>query len=506
MHHPPKVWDALLGRLRAEMPDFAFDAWIRPLALGEDSKALVLRAPNEFHRERVRCRYLDDIESLCAELGPSLDVRLEIGAAAERGPAEAPTAESAADTGEEAEPLVAAGASGVRPLPQAVNDASVGALTVPARVAKVLPPEGSGTDKVGPLRATGTVVAAGAARSADPQLCFPHSFDTFVVGTGNALAREASLAVAQGRQRGVNPLYLAGPGGSGKSHLARALVATARRHGEEKAVYVSAEGFTSQLMTSIQERRTESFRRRFRGECRLLVIEDVQFLQGKAATQLELFHTVEHLRMVGSRVVLTGDRLPREMPRLDARLSSQLTSGLVAEIEPPDVALRREILRAKASRGGVHIPDECLDLLADEVRGSVRDLEGVLIQLVTSASLLGRRIDRPLTEAALHKIQGTGFRAVAVDDVIACVSSFFGVTRAQLRSRSRKRGILVPRQLAMYLSRRYTDASLSEIGRELGRDYPAVNTAIQVVERAILERAPLRYQVGELVSRLDRQV
>jgi chromosomal replication initiator protein len=193
------------------------------------------------------------------------------------------------------------------------------------------------------------------------------------------------------------------------------------------------------------------------------------------------------------------------MPRLDPRLSSQITSGLVAEIEPPDAGLRREILRAKASRGGVHIPEECLDLLTDEVRGSVRDLEGVLIQLVTSASLLRRRIDVPLTEAALHKVQGSGFRAVGIDDVVACVTSFFGVTREQLRSRSRKRGILIPRQLAMYLSRRYTDASLSEIGRELGRDHPAVNNAIQVVERAILERAPLRYQVEELVARLDRR-
>jgi len=373
-------------------------------------------------------------------------------------------------------------------------------------VAKVVHAAGSEARTGHALAAAATGGTAGPAPSADPQLSFPHSFDSFVVGAGNALAREASLAVAEGRQLGVNPLYLAGPGGSGKSHLARALVTKARRRGEEKAVYVSAEGFTTQLLASIQERRTESFRRRFRADCRLLVIEDVQFLQGKAATQLELFHTVEHLRMVGSRVVLTGDRLPREMPRLDPRLSSQITSGLVAEIEPPDAALRREILRAKASRGGVRIPEECLGLLADEVRGSVRDLEGALIQLVTSASLLRRRIDLPLTEAALRKVQGADFRAVSIDDVIACVSSFFGVTREQLRSRSRKRGILVPRQLAMYLSRRYTDASLSEIGRELGRDHPAVNNAIRVVERAILERAPLRYQVEELVARLDRRV
>jgi chromosomal replication initiator protein len=234
------------------------------------------------------------------------------------------------------------------------------------------------------------------------------------------------------------------------------------------------------------------------------VLEDVQFFASKSSTQLELFHTLEHLRSVGTPVVLTGDRIPRDIPELDPRLRSQMASGLVAEIEPPDAALRRDILRAKAASGGIGLPDESLDLLVESVRGSVRDLEGALMQVVVSASLLKRPIDLELTEAAVKKVAvpdapGGG---LGLDAVIETVCAFFGVTPTQLRSRSRKRSVLVPRQLAMYLSRRFTEASLTEIGRALNRDHPSVRHAVDVVERAILERAPLRYQVEELASRL----
>jgi chromosomal replication initiator protein len=222
---------------------------------------------------------------------------------------------------------------------------------------------------------------------------------------------------------------------------------------------------------------------------------------------MELFHTLEHLRAVGARIVLTGDRLPRDIPKLDRRLSSQMSSGLVAEVELPDAQLRRKLLIAKASAGGVRLPERCLDRLVEAARGSVRDLEGALIQLVATASLLKRPIDLALTEAALRKVTDPLGKSggIGVDAVIQTVADFFGVSIDQLSSRSRKRSVLVPRQLAMFLSRRYTDASLAEIGRALGRDHPAVRNAVQVVERAILERAPLRYQVEELASRIEKR-
>lgn len=459
MQHSPPVWDGVLGRLASELPRFAFEAWIQPLQVEEAENRLQLLAPSVFHREWVRSRFLAAIRA-CAEkvARQPVDVRLGV---------------------------------------------------VPDLPAPVRRPDASGSSGVAPSSSGDEVAARAPKRSApapSEQLTLPHTFETFVVGPTNALAREASLAVAQGRSIGVSPLYLVGPSGIGKSHLARAVVCEARRRGMQRVVYASAEQFTNELMASIRSRETPAFKRRFRQDCQVLVIEDVEFLQGKTATQLELFHTVEHLRLAGGRVVLTGDRLPREMPRLDPRLASQLTAGLVAEIELPDRALRRTILRDRAARGGVRLPEDCLDLLVDSVRGSVRDLEGVLIQVVASATLLTRPIDRKLVEASLRKVgHCAAEESLDMAAVIDCVASFFGRRPEELASRSRRRDILLPRQLAMYLCRRYTDASLSEIGRAFGRDHPAVANAIRQIERRMLERAPLRYQVEELAARLERR-
>jgi chromosomal replication initiator protein len=347
--------------------------------------------------------------------------------------------------------------------------------------------------------------AASPLAAAPAQRMLPYTFETFVVGPCNALAREAALALAQDRQQRLNPLFLVSEPGLGKTHLARAIVAEARRCGSERAVYASAETFTSEFMTAIRSKRMEIFKRRFRQGCDLLVLEDVQFLGAKAATQLELFHTLVHLLDAGVRVVLSGDRLPRKNDGFEPRLCSQMAAGLVAELEPPDATLRRQILRAKAAAGGVGLPDDCLEQLVAGTRGSVRDLEGVLIQLVAMASLMKRPIDAELTGSALRKLAEPEPRArLDSATVIRTVALFFGLAPDVLGARSRRKDVLVPRQLAMYLCRRYTSLSLAEIARAFERDHPAVANAIKVVERRILERAPLRYQVEELSARLDR--
>jgi len=454
MTSPPHLWDGVLRRLGTETAPLALEAWLTPLRMREEPDGLVLLAPTAFHRERVRTHFGARIAELLAEAaGRPLGLRIEVGA------------EEAA-----------------------------------AACAAATPPRANGHTLRPALR---PVLRAEAPARPAAQLVLPSTFETFVTGPANALAREASFAVAQGTQPALFPLFLAGQSGTGKSHLARAVVAEARRHGLERAVYVSAERFTTEFTSAVRSRLGGDFRRRYRQECEMLVLEDVQFLSGKRQTQLELFHVVEHLRAVGGRLLLTGDRLPRQIPELCPRLASQLAGGLVAELELPDRALRRAILRDRASRGGISLPAECLDLLVERVRGSVRDLEGSLTQLVASAALLGRPIERELTEAALRKLGELVPERREPDAVIACVAAFFGTSRAQLASRSRAERFRHPRQLAMYLCRRYTDASLSEIGRGFGRGHPAVANAIQRVERAMLERAPLRYQVEELAARLE---
>jgi chromosomal replication initiator protein len=463
MSHPPSIWDGVLRRLQSELPAFALEAWILPLEVREGPAALEIRAPSAFHRDRVAARYLASIQrALVAEAGTPRPVELTVGrangAARPRAVPGAPPARAAASA-RRAAPAAAA-AEEEKPTPPSV------------------------------------------------QRSLPYSFASFVVGPSNALAREAALAVARGQRLAPGPVLFEGPQGVGKTHLARALHAEAAARG--RAVYVSAEGFTTEFLRSIRGRDTSAFKRRFREGCDLLVVEDVQFFAGKASTQLELFHTLEHLRAVGAPVVLTADRLPGDIPDLDPRLRSQMASGLVAQIDPPDAALRREILRAKAAAGGVHLPEDCLEHLVDAVRGSVRDLEGVLIQLVVSAALLKRGIDLELTEAALRKLGQTAAgdaprRPLDVASVVEVVGAFFGLPPAELASRSRRRSVLRPRQLAMYLCHKYTRASLPEIGRALGRAHPAVRNAVEMVERAVLERAPLRYQVEELAARLEQR-
>jgi chromosomal replication initiator protein len=451
------------------MPPFTLEAWLGPLVARVEpgqgdppTDRLTLGCPTAFHRDRVRERFLPEIErSAGKEAGRPVTVDLVVVPAVPTGP-----------PGEICEPAP------TRPIARR-----------PAPV---------------PCTARSAAVDDG-----ERQRELPYRFDNFVVGACNALAREASLAMARQTQRALNPLVLSAASGLGKTHLARAIVGEARCHGEARAIYASAEGFTNEFTSSLRARRVEEFKRRFRRGCRLLVLEDVQFLDArKKATQLELFHTLCHLLDVGARVVLTADRLPRDIEGLDPRLRSKLSSGLVAELDAPDAIVRREILRQKAADGGVRLPEDCREMIVDAVRGSVRDLEGVLIQLVTTASLLKRPIDRELTLVALRKLSPIAAtrRRIEARDVVETVAAYFKKRPDELATRSRRHDVLVPRQLAMYLARRYTDASLSAIGDALGRDHSAVANATRIVERRMLERAPLRYQVEALCARLDAMV
>jgi chromosomal replication initiator protein len=447
-------WDGVVRRLEAEVPAFVIEAWVRPLIAESDGEKLRLLCPSALHRERVRERFLDAIRGhAAAEAGKTVEIELDL--AASKLERRVPSA-----------PALATRDACARPAPDPQP-----------RTHKLRKPE---------------------------QHSLPYTFDNFVVGACNRLAREASLAVAQDAQRSVNPLYLASASGLGKTHLARA-IAEARSRSDGRVIYASSESFTNQFTGAIRNRKIDEFKQRFRSGCDLLVVEDVQFLGGKKATQLELFHTLSHLVAIGARVVLTADRLPGDISGLDERLRSHMAAGLVATLETPDSLVRREILRVKAASGGIRLPDECLTLLVDVVRGSVRDLEGVLVQLVTSSSLLKRPIDLELTEQALAKVSALRIpkRRLAIDTIIEAVAKLYETTPAALASRSRRKDVTIPRQLAMYLCRNYTQQPASAVARAFGRKHPSVSNAEKVVEQQVLVSAPFRYKVEAISARLD---
>ncbi len=447
MTRPLEAWDSLVRSLADEVPGAAFETWLEPLVAVERDGELRLVCPSAFHRERVRERFLQRILAGLESLGADARVSLAL------------------DEAGVAKPAAKRRPSGARRASQAA----------PRRAPEAKPP----------------------ARPAEA------SFGSFVVGPSNALAREASLAVAQGRQATMSPLYLVAGPGLGKSHLASAIAREARAESKTRAVLVSAEQFTNELTRSIRERRTGDFKFRYREDLDVLIVEDVEFLQGKRATQIELFHTLDALTRRGRRVVLTATRMPRDIPELDPRLASRMSGGLCAEIEIPDRAHREQILRAKAAAGGVRIPSDCLQLLAEAAFQSIRDLEGTLVQLVANAALLGRPLDVALAEAALRRAGIEGPRELSPAQIAVEVASFFGCRKENLSSSSRRSDVLWPRQVAMYLCHRFTPASPKEIGALFRRGHSAVRNAIDVVESAILERAPRRYQVEALIERID---
>ncbi len=533
MAFPPEVWGGALRRLQVELPAFAFEAWLAPLKALPSETAFVLACPSPFHRERVRKHFLPRIQyALSAELcdrglreehepePPTIEliVKAEPGAVSPRrresgpravrsprGPHHAPAERPHRPgvRGVTIEPRTSDGSGSSRsPFPSAAR--ATRPQPLPARQPAALEPAKA---PIAPAPEPSRFTSQAQPRSPST---LDFSFDNFIVGPCNALAREAGFAIARDLQLSLNLVYLCSEPGMGKTHLARAVAEEAAHLFPERSQqvrYVSAEGFTNEFVNALREKNTDAMRRRYREQCRLLVVEDIQLLEHKTATQLEFFHCVQHVLDRGGKVLLTGDRMPAELDHLDARIRSLLASGFVAELGAPDADMRRTLLRHKAAAGGVELPGECLDLLVESVSGSVRDVEGVLIQLVATASLMKRTIDIDLTRSAIEKKVGrapTAPARIGIPDVLAVVTSFFQTTPEKLTGPSRRRDALLPRQLAMYLCHRYTDASIAEIGEAMGRNHPSVRNAIQKVERAMLEQAPLRYQVEALTERLDR--
>lgn len=473
-----------------------FELWFGHDArsLGVDGESLTVRVPNGFSRDWIRGHYAGDLLGAGEQvLGvrPTLDFRI--------GGIDAPP-----PVDSEADPRTrhAASPTESRPTP-----------AVPKQVGPPVEPIGPPATTEAPSRPAEPQTVPARPRFETRTLARPsRRLDDFVVGDGTRLAHAAAVEMSTSLGASFNPLYIHGGVGLGKSHLLEGVSAEIRaRAPGKKLVHVTAESFTNSFLEALRTGSLPSFRARHRS-ADVLVMDDVHFLAAKRATVDEFLHTFNALTSSGAAIILSGDQHPRQIAKLTDELATRFLGGMVVRLEAPAPSVRRAILRSKAAARGVDVPDAVLDLLADHLRGSVRELEGALHSVIAHASLTGRRLDVALARSALRDTIRFTAQAVALRDIEKAVGRLFGVDPEALRSDGRARSVSHPRMLAMYLARKHAGASYSEIGRHFGgRNHSTVISAEKKV-RAWLDDEQHQgllagfERVGEAVAAVEREL
>jgi chromosomal replication initiator protein len=445
-----EAWSRVLERARRELPDATVRTWLEPAeALGLKGGQLLLAAPDQFAAEWNATKHAPLLSRLAGEaLGSAVDVVFQVQEERTR---------------------------------RAQMDFFVA------------PPAGA-------------EAATEPTRHTTP-LNERYTFRTFVIGKSNELAAAAAHAVAEAPGRTYNPLFIYGATGLGKTHLMQAIAHAVLPHKNGyRAVYMGAEQFINEVIESIHSRTMSEFRRRYRADVDMFLVDDVHFLEGKEMTQEEFFHTFNALHEAGKQIVLTSDRPPKEIPGLESRLVSRFEWGMVADIGQPDLEHRIAILRKKAEQDHLEltIPDDVLRFIAEHIRSSVRELEGCIIKLLLFASLKHREISIDLARDALSdKIRqseaatAAGARTLpSVDRVQEVVARRWGVTPEGLRSKARTKNLTIPRQVAMFLARDLLGMQLVEIGQAFGgRDHSTVIHSVAKVQTQLSEDRQFRDRV-----------
>jgi len=432
------IWSRTLEAVSSQVYHAAYETWLQhtaPLAIRNDH--LIVRVPDELTRDIIQQRYLSLLEETVSELLQS---------------------------------------------PTSIELVLADQALVPAQ----------------PLPSARTPPASPPAPA--PELNPRYTFDTFVVGNSNRLAHAAALAVAEAPARTYNPLFIYGGVGLGKTHLLHALGHHSLAKGTSTRItYVSCETFTNDLITAIRERTTNEFRNKYRG-ADILLVDDIQFMAGKEGTQEEFFHTFNALYEARKQLVISSDRPPQDIPSLEERLRSRFQWGLIADIQPPDIETRVAILRQKAQLEDLDVPNDVLMLIANNFETNVRELEGALTRVVAKTTLAGRPLDVDSVRDALADILPPARRRpVSIDDVIAAVADYYRLPVQDLLAPRRTRALAFPRQVAMYLARELTSASLPRIGEQFGgRDHTTVLHACEKIHDQLQHDPALRNTIADI--------
>jgi chromosomal replication initiator protein len=439
------LWRRCLERLEGDLSAEDLHTWLMPLQARDDPAGLQLFAPNSYTLDTVRERYLARIEAVLQQLtGQSWPVRLEVGSNSAR----------------------------------------------PAIVAKPV---------IAPRARPATAPAVVHHHNLDPH----YTFETFVEGKSNQLGKAAAMQVATNPGRAYNPLLLYGGTGLGKTHLMHAAGNLMREHNPDfKVLYLRSEQFVGSMIEALRAKSMDEFKRRFRSVDALL-IDDIQFFAGKDTTQEEFFHTFNALFESKQQIILTCDRYPKEVDKLEPRLKSRLGWGLSVAIEPPDFETRAAILLAKAHEKGVAVDENVAMLLAKRIRSNVRDLEGALNTLAARANFYGKPITTDFAEETLRDLLATHAQAVTIPNIQKITAEYFNVRLQDLLSKRRVRSLARPRQIAMTLSKELTEHSLPEIGEAFGgRDHTTVMHACKTIRKFVETDPRMRQDWEQLIRTL----
>ncbi len=333
-----------------------------------------------------------------------------------------------------------------------------------------------------------------------------YTFDTFVIGASNRFAHAATLAIAEAPARAYNPLFIWGESGLGKTHLLHAAGNYAQRLFPGMRVkYVSTEEFTNDFINSLRDDRKASFKRSYR-DIDVLLVDDIQFIEGKEGIQEEFFHTFNTLHNANKQIVISSDRPPKQLATLEDRLRTRFEWGLITDVQPPELETRIAILRKKAQMDRLDVPDDVLELIASSIERNIRELEGALIRVTAFASLNKAAIDKTLAEIVLRDlISDASSMQISIATIMAATAEYFEITIEELRGPGKTRALAQSRQIAMYLCRELTDLSLPKIGQAFGRDHTTVMYAERKIRGEMAQRREIFDHVKELTTRIRQR-
>ena len=440
------LWSKVIDSLKERVGQQNFDIWIKPISfISMDGEKVELEVPNRFFKEWINEHYASHIKeavSLLTQKRCHLQLHIRNEKASEGGP-------------------------GLSPLPTKRSPAIYSLQTI-----------------------------------FNPK----YTFENFVVGASNQFANAACMAVANQPAKNYNPLFLYGGVGLGKTHLLHAIgnhIIQQRILPEVKKIcYQSSEEFTNELINSLRYEKMDEFRNKYR-KMDILLIDDIQFIAGKERTQAEFFHTFNSLYEARKQIVVTSDKFPKDIPNFEERLRSRFEWGLIADIQPPDIETKVAILRKKAESENIPLPNEVAFFLASQIDSNIRVLEGSLIRIGAFASLTKTPIDIQQAKEVLKNIIKPKEELISIDSIQKVVSTFFNIKIADLKVKRKYKGYVLPRQIAMYLSRKLTGSSLLEIGDKFGgKDHSTVLHSIKKVEEKISKEASFKETIENLNSRI----